>query len=450
MGGPLTGENGRGPWPVAVLARAASSWRGRWAPLLVSALALVGCFEGTTNGTSTAGPFVPSEGEQTVFPGVYGAELVSALDAEFSPARVLGYGPARDALYAYENRTDGTLYGLYTGYAAPLPPGDPSQAAGQIGFNAEHVWPQSLGARAEPLRSDMHHLFPVREQVNSSRGNLPFGEVPDARADAWYRLDASQSNIPREFLDEWSERGLGRFEPREDAKGDVARALFYVRAMYPAATSGQDAFFETMREDLLRWNDRDPPTPAEIARSAWIAEQQGTPNPFLLDRTLARRAFGSASPPPAIPPTTSAGSTLWISEIHYDNAGDDLNEGIEVQGPPGMPLDGWEIVLVNGNGGAVYATLALSGALPSSGAVWTPAVVQNGSPDGVALVAPDGSVREFLSYEGAFTGADGPVRGLASADIGVSQTPNSPLGQSLARTDPTSGWRLGEATPGRR
>jgi len=425
--------------------------------VVVSALVGMGCFESAPRGTSTAGPYVPAFDEQTVVPDVYGDELVRALDAEFSPARALGYGPARDALYAYEQRTDGFLRDHYTGFTVQLPAGDPSQAATQVGINAEHTWPQSLGARAEPLRSDMHHLFPVREQVNSSRGNLPFGEVPDARADAWYRLDASQSRTPSVALDEWSERGAGRFEPREDAKGDVARAIFYVRAMYPAATSGQDVFFASMREDLLRWNDIDPPTPAEVARSAWIAEQQGTPNPFVVDRTLARRAFGDASPTPtrpspptgSEPPASSTDGTLWISEIHYDNAGDDLNEGIEIQGPPGTSLDGWQIALVNGNGGSVYATLALSGALPSSGIVWTPAVVQNGSPDGVALVAPAGSVLEFLSYEGVVTGADSPVRGLASADIGVSQTPSTPPGQSLARTGPTSSWRLGEATPGR-
>ena len=420
--------------------------------LATSALVWAGCFESRPGGTSTAGPYVPADDEQIVVPNVYGDELTAALDAEYSPARVLGYGPARDALYAYEQRTDGFIRDHYTGYTVSLPPGDPSQAAGQVGLNAEHTWPQSLGARAEPLRSDMHHLFPVREQVNSSRGNLPFGEVPDVRADAWYRLDASQSRPPRENLDEWSERGLGQFEPREDAKGDVARAIFYVRAMYPEATSGQDVFFASMREDLLRWNDIDPPTPAEVARSAWIAEQQGNPNPFVLDRTLARRAFGDANSAPEVtgpvPTPSSSGDALWISEIHYDNAGDDLNEGIEIQGPPGTSLDGWQIALVNGNGGTVYTTLALSGAVPASGAVWTPAVVQNGSPDGVALVAPDGSAREFLSYEGVLTGADGPVRGLTSADIGVAEAPSTPVGQSLARTGPTSGWRLGPATPG--
>ena len=429
------------PWPSA-----------RTPALLACALVgLAGCFEPSTRGPSTAGPYVPSEDEQTVLPDRTGDELVSALDREFSPARVLGYGPARDALYAYEQRTDGFVRDPYTGYTAVLPPGDPSIAAGEVGINAEHVWPQSRGARAEPLRSDLHHLYPVRETVNSSRSALPYGDVPDDRADAWYREAASQSRVPQLDLDEWSERGEGRFEPREDAKGDVARAIFYVRAMYPAATSGQAAFFESMRETLLRWNDLDPPTPDEVARSGWIAEQQGTENPFILDRTLARRAFGDAppSPGPDTPARPGSASGLWISEIHYDNAGDDLNEGVEVTGPPGAGLDGWTIELVNGDGGSVYATLALSGRIPSTGAVWTPAIVQNGSPDGVALVGPDGAVREFLSYEGTVTGTDGAVRGLTSADIGTSETPSSPAGQSLARTDPTSSWRLGPATLGR-
>ena len=38
--------------------------------------------------------------------------------------------------------------------------------------------------------------------------------------------------------------------------------------------------------------------------------------------------------------------------------------------------------------------------------------IQNGSPDGFALVDPGGTVLELLSYEGSFTAADGaaPVR----------------------------------------
>src|SRR5688572_4757676 len=50
-----------------------------------------------------------------------------------------------------------------------------------------------------------------------------------------------------------------------------------------------------------------------------------------------------------------------ISEIHYDNAGTDAGERIEVSGPAGFDYTGYTLVLYNGNGGAVYDTDALTG-----------------------------------------------------------------------------------------
>ncbi len=129
-------------------------------------------------------------------------------------------------------------------------------------------------------------------------------------------------------------------------------------------------------------------------------------------------------------------STVFVNEIHYDNAGTDAAESVEVAGPSGTDLTGWSLVLYNGNGGAPYGTRALSGAIPDQqGGHGTVAVshsgLQNGAPDGVALVEPDGSVRQFLSYEGAFTGVGGPADGLVSTDIGVSESDATPAGHSL-------------------
>lgn len=403
----------------------------------------------SSSGSSSAGPFAPASGAPTVFPDLEGAPLREALARDYA-GRPLGYGPARDRLFTYEMETDGVLEAVYTGYAVTLPPGDPSAVAADLGINTEHVWPQSRGARAEPLRSDMHHLFPARDVVNASRGALPFGEVDDRRTEAWYWRDRSQANLPASDLDAWSERGRGRFEPREPREGDVARAVFYVAAVYARDVAHESSFFEAMREDLLRWNDLDPPDAAERARSAWIATQQGAENPFVLDPTLARRAFGTR---PSRPPPTAGGprsdADLWLSELHYDNVGEDVDEGVEVAGPPGTPLDGWRIVLYNGNSGAEYQTLALRGPLPRSGAQWIPASLQNGSPDGLALVAPDGSVRQFLSYEGAFTARSGPAQGLRSTEIDATEGPDAAPGRSLSRSSPRAPWRPGPATPGR-
>ena len=412
-------------------------------------LALAACEDRPVTGTSTAGDYVPEPGEATVFPDLQGGELLAALRAEYAPARTLGYGPARDALFTYEMETDGRLEGVYSGFSVVLPPGaDPSAAAADLGVNTEHVWPQSRGARAEPLKSDMHHLFPARDVVNSSRSALPFGEIDDRQAEAWYRLTESQSNVPRVAIDEWSERGAGRFEPREDRAGDVARAALYVAALYPAETGGEAVFFDVMRDDLLAWNRQDPPDAAERARSTWIAGRQGAENPFVLDATLADRAFGAGAPATPPRPSVPGAADLMVVEIHYDNEGADAGEGVEVAGPPGASLAGWSLALYNGSDGRVYRTVPLSGALSAGGVAWTPVDgLQNGSPDGVALVAPGGAVREFLSYEGTLVAEDGPAAGRRSQDLGVQETASDPAGGSLQLV--SGSWTAAPATPGR-
>lgn len=453
--------------------------RRRWAAVVLGlgSVALAACggdgvqTAGTfrDDGVSTAGPFddsarlgteagTPAAVDGGLFPGLDGEALAAALDRDYSPDGTLGYGRARDVLYAHEQETADALCGVYSAYCVTLPPGDPSAEAMRLGINAEHVWPQSMGARAEPLRSDLHHLFPARETVNSSRGNLPFGEIDDDRADAWYARDRSQSRPPDADRDAWAERGAGRFEPPEAKKGDVARAVFYVVAVYPE--QAEAAFFRAMRADLLAWNRLDPPDAAERARSAWVAGLQGTENPFALDPSLADRLWGggasSVPAPPASAPNREAdpgrpaesSAALRIAELHYDNAGEDADEGVEVAGPPGTALGGWRLVLYNGANGRAYDEVALSGTLPASGAVWTATPgLQNGSPDGVALVGPAGAVAEFLSYEGAFEATDGPAFGLRSTDIGTEEASDTPRGQSLQRT--AGGWRLAPATPGR-
>lgn len=60
--------------------------------------------------------------------------------------------------------------------------------------------------------------------------------------------------------------------------------------------------------------------------------------------------------------------------------------------------------------------------------------LQNGDPDGIALVDPDGAVVEFLSYEGLFTAADGPAIGRTSVDIGVSESGSTRNNRSLQLT----------------
>ena len=90
----------------------------------------------------------------------------------------------------------------------------------------------------------------------------------------------------------------------------------------------------------------------------------------------------------------------------------------------------------NGNGGLLYSSTALSGIIPDQqngyGTLFFAiAGLQNGAPDGIALIKPDNSVVMFLSYEGSFTATDGLAIGLTSTDIGVLEVGTEALGLSL-------------------
>ncbi len=132
----------------------------------------------------------------------------------------------------------------------------------------------------------------------------------------------------------------------------------------------------------------------------------------------------------------SSGGTPWINEFHYDNDGTDTGEFVEIAGPAGVDLSGWQVLGYNGNGGTVYDTIALSGTIPTQqGCMGTLSFafpsMQNGSPDGLALIDDTGAVVEFISYEGVITAADGPAFGMTSIDIGVSESSTTPVGYSL-------------------
>jgi DNA/RNA endonuclease G (NUC1) len=129
-----------------------------------------------------------------------------------------------------------------------------------------------------------------------------------------------------------------------------------------------------------------------------------------------------------------------FTELHYDNSSEDYGEAIEIEGPANTDLTGWQVVLYNGNGGRVYNVRALTGTLPDQCTGRGVTVVeygtdglQNGAPDGMALVNSAGAVVEFLSYEGDFVAADGPAAGIRSRNIGVSQS-SAPVATSLQRS----------------
>lgn len=239
--------------------------------------------------TSTLEAWVAVQG--ALFEGLSGASLRNAINDTFSPQQTLGYGPARDTLYArIAADENGFVEGIYSGFRVQLDLSqDPSTFLFNNGINAEHVWPQSKGAGDEPQRSDMHILYPANASVNSARSNLPFGEVQDDLAMSWYYLDQNSTSRPNNDVDLWSEASGFFFEPREAVKGDVARALVYFWTAWNEVADEQ--FMRMQWFDTGLWTERDPPSVAEVRRAGLIARYQGNINPFVIDPELALRVL---------------------------------------------------------------------------------------------------------------------------------------------------------------
>lgn len=59
---------------------------------------------------------------------------------------------------------------------------------------------------------------------------------------------------------------------------------------------------------------------------------------------------------------------IVISEILYDATGSDAgNVFVELYGTPGTNLSGWSLQAINGDNGAPYKTVSLSGSIPTDG-----------------------------------------------------------------------------------
>ncbi|MGB8635556.1 MAG: hypothetical protein WCD66_14840, partial [Rhodanobacteraceae bacterium] len=68
----------------------------------------------------------------------------------------------------------------------------------------------------------------------------------------------------------------------------------------------------------------------------------------------------------SLPMLAAAATPVFVNELHYDNAGTDANEMIEIAGPVGTDMNGWSVVLYNGSTGNMYDTIALSGSIAAN------------------------------------------------------------------------------------
>ena len=131
--------------------------------------------------------------------------------------------------------------------------------------------------------------------------------------------------------------------------------------------------------------------------------------------------------------------SVFINELHYDMIGVDEGEFVEVAGPAGTDLSGWKLEFYNGNNDSLYDQISLSGILSDAGegygfTVAESSQIQNGDADGIGLIDADNNCVELISYEGTMSPASGPCAEFLANDIGVSQSNNTNIDESLQKT----------------
>jgi Lamin Tail Domain len=124
------------------------------------------------------------------------------------------------------------------------------------------------------------------------------------------------------------------------------------------------------------------------------------------DVTLTCVAAPDEPPPPPPPPPPAEPAKLVINEVDYDQVGVDADGFVEIHNKGGAAADlsTVDLVAVNGGDNAEYDRVALTGTLAAGGYLAVAIELQNGAPDGVALLEGT-TLLDALSYEGAITAA---------------------------------------------
>jgi len=127
---------------------------------------------------------------------------------------------------------------------------------------------KSNNSRFIKMEADLHNMYPVWQTVNSARNGTRYGIID---GEDW-RFDQCDF-----------ERKLGITEPRPIARGNIARAIFYMHNEYGVPIE------KGMLQTLKRWNREDPPSAQEKQRNDKIERIQGRRNPYIDNPALAER-----------------------------------------------------------------------------------------------------------------------------------------------------------------
>ena len=229
--------------------------------------------------------------------GLTGNQLKSALHNIIKGHTSISYSNILNAFWSTDNKGNGVVWDMYSDRPGGTPPYTYYLGQDNCGqydsegdcYNREHSWPQSWFNNDGTARTDLHHIFPTDGFVNGMRSNHPYGEV---RSSSWVSQNGSKVGTCK------TSGYTGTvFEPIDEYKGDLARALMYMSVRYYSEDANWGSSGMTNKAELqpwaiqllLRWHEQDPVSQKEIDRNNAIYDDfQHNRNPFVDHPEYAR------------------------------------------------------------------------------------------------------------------------------------------------------------------
>lgn len=227
----------------------------------------------------------------------------------------------------YSNNPTGT-----TAYHYTLSNIISSANAEGLGWNREHMMPQSSFNSAYPMYSDLFFVVPTDARINQLRSNFPYGK---AGSTVYYNFTngskQASNGTPGAIY-------TGRvYEPIDEFKGDVARSLLYFVVRYEGKLGGfnystnadptkdqnplngteEKAYDDWYIAMLLNWHQQDPVSAREVTRNNSVYSIQKNRNPFIDHPEWVNLIWNQT--PDNIPPSTPSQLSMERNSAYFVN-----------------------------------------------------------------------------------------------------------------------------------
>jgi len=210
-----------------------------------------------------------------------------------------------------------------------------------LGYNREHMIPQSTFSTSSsisdyPMYSDLNFIIPVDARINSLRNNYPYGIGGNTN---FYNF-TNGSRMSNAAIPNYPYTGRV-YEPIDEFKGDIARALLYFVVRYEGKLGSFNTAYSTSStitpatdqcpfdgteeraidlpyiQMLKQWNTLDPVSQKEIDRNNAVYTIQKNRNPFIDHPEWVNLIWSET--PDSVAPSTLSSLVSTQQNAHFIN-----------------------------------------------------------------------------------------------------------------------------------